>query len=430
MVEQQAAEKGLELSIEGPAEPVGTLLGDELRLTQVLLNLMGNAVKFTARGTVTLAVRAECENAEALRLQFTVTDTGIGIPEERRADLFDAFTQLDTSSTRSHGGSGLGLTISARLVALMGGRLDLESVEGKGSCFGFSLAFPRTRDVAEGVAVPTLAPQALRGVRVLVAEDDPVSQLLTRELLGGQGASVTLAATGAEAVAAAAKGGFDLVLMDIRMPEMDGLTACRRIRALPGGEALPIVALTANALVGERERCLAAGMDGYLAKPLEPAALSAELCRWLRLPAGERGVPQPASAVAAVPALHGFDAVKVRRLLDETPEAWRSMVRVLVAEYPVAATAIGADLDALDAGDRARGRAAASPARRRGSAWGRGPGRGGRAAGAVARARRSRRGRSACPLLRPGRGRPDGARWAGDPGGRQGGIAERWLRLC
>jgi len=141
------------------------------------------------------------------------------------------------------------------------------------------------------------------------------------------------------------------VISDIRMPEMDGLTACRRIRALPGGEALPIVALTANALVGERERCLAAGMDGYLAKPLEPAALSAELCRWLRLPAGERGVPQPASAVAAVPALPGFDAVKVRRLLDETPEAWRSMVRVFVAEYPVAATAIGAD---LDAGDRAR----------------------------------------------------------------------------
>jgi CheY-like chemotaxis protein len=353
MVGQQAAEKGLRLRIEGPAEPVGTLLGDGLRLTQVLLNLVGTAVKFTPRGTVTLAVWVEDENERELRLGFTVTDTGIGIAEERRAELFDAFTQLDNSSTRGHGGSGLGLSISARLVALMGGRLEVESIEGKGSCFWFSLAFPRALAGANEVAVPTLALEALRGARVLVAEDDPVSQLLVRDLLGRRGARVTLAATGTEAVAAAAQGEFDIVLMDIRMPEMDGLEACRQIRALPGGR-LPIVALTANALAGERERCLSAGMDGYLTKPLEPEALYAELCRRLQFPAGEIGVRRPASApLAAERALRGFDAVKVRRCQDEFPDTWRRMVRTFVADYPAARTAIGT---ALDAGDRARAR--------------------------------------------------------------------------
>jgi CheY-like chemotaxis protein len=348
-LEQQAADKGLRLGIEGPEEPVGTQLGDGLRLTQVLLNLVGNAVKFTVRGAVTLAVSVEDESERALRLAFRVTDTGIGIPEGRRADLFDAFTQLDASSTRSHGGSGLGLAISARLVALMGGRLEVESIEGEGSCFWFSLAFPRALEAAEEVAVAAPALEALRGARVLVAEDDATSQLLVRELLGRLGAVVTVAATGTEAVAAAARADFDIVLMDVRMPEMDGLEASRRIRALPDGGP-PIIALTANALAGERERCLGAGMDGYLTKPLEPETLYAELCRWLRVPAVEIGaLERPAPAVDA--ALPGFDAPNVRRWLDEAPDAWRGMARAFVAEWPATATAIGS---ALDAGDRAR----------------------------------------------------------------------------
>jgi two-component system, sensor histidine kinase and response regulator len=338
MTEQQAAEKGLTLHITGPTEPVGTLLGDAPRLTQVLLNLVGNAVKFTPRGRVTLTVWEDDENERELQLAFMVIDTGIGFPEGRRTDLFEAFTQLDT--TRTHGGSGLGRSISARLVALMGGHLEVESIEGEGSCFWFSLVFPRATDAATEEAVPAPAREALRGARVLVAEDDATSQLLVRELLRRRGVKVTLAATGAEAVAAAAGGGFDLVLMDIRMPELDGLTACRRIRALPSGERLPIVALTANALAGERAPCLAAGMDDYLTKPLEPEALDAELCRWLGLPAGERDA-----------ALPGFDAVKVRRWQDTSPDAWRGMVRAFVAEYPATTTAIGA---AVDAGDRAR----------------------------------------------------------------------------
>ncbi len=351
MVEQPAAEKGLALRIEGPAEPVGTLLGDGLRLTQVLLNLVGNAVKFTARGTVMLAVRVEDANARELELTFAVTDTGIGIPEERRADLFDAFTQVDTSSARSHGGSGLGLAISARLVALMGGRLDLESVTGKGSAFWFTLTLPRSAEGAVAKVAPVSALESLRGVRVLVAEDDPVSQVLARDLLTRRGALVTVTANGAEAVAAVAQGDFEIVLMDVRMPEMDGLEACQRIRALPGG-GLPIIALTANVLAGERERCLVAGMDGYLTKPLEPEAFYAELGRWLRSPADVIDTPAPAPpTVAAAPVLPGFDAAKVQRWLSQAPDAWRGMVQAFAAQYPAAATAIGA---ALEAGDRTR----------------------------------------------------------------------------
>jgi CheY-like chemotaxis protein len=216
-------------------------------------------------------------------------------------------------------------------------------------------------------AAPPPQTAALRDAQILVAEDDPVSQLLARELLSRHGALVTLVTTGTEAVAAAAEGDFDLLLMDVRMPEMDGLTACRQIRALPNGKLpikLPIIALTANALAGERERCLAAGMDGYLTKPLEPESLYAELSRWLRLPAAAhevsqpesviagRDITQPVSVIASRPIdLSGFDATKVRRWLDEAPDIWRTMAQRLVAEYPETASAIAG---ALDADDRAR----------------------------------------------------------------------------
>ena len=373
MVEQPAADKGLDLHIEPPPESVGTLVGDELHLTQVLLNLVGNAVKFTPRGSVTLRVQVQAEDAHGLRLEFAVTDTGIGIPEERLADLFEAFTQVDTSSTRSHRGSGLGLTISARLVALMGGRLQVASTAGEGSRFWFSLPLPRAAESVAQAAAQAATPTAasapawadLRGARVLVAEDDPVSQLLARDLLSRRGAEVTVVATGAEAVAAVAEtattpeatgaataeaqAAFDIVLMDIRMPEMDGLEACRHIRTLPGGARLPILAVTANALAGERERCLAAGMDGYLTKPLEPEALCAELSRRLALPADEpRALP---SKPATMPPLPGFDTDNIQHWLNAAPDAWYAMARAFAADYPATADAIGA---ALDAGDRAR----------------------------------------------------------------------------
>jgi signal transduction histidine kinase/DNA-binding NarL/FixJ family response regulator len=270
----------------GPAPALCEYLGKIDVSARTLLALINDVLDLSRIEAGKLHPRQEplqlTEVLDRVRVGFAVSDTGIGIHEERCADLFDVFTQVDSSSTRSHGGSGLGLAISARLVALMGGRLEMESAEGVGSRFWFSLAFPRATEEAKEVAVSAPSLEALRGARVLVAEDDTTNQLLVRDLLSRRGVEVTLAANGAEVVAAAAQGRFDLVLMDIRMPEMDGLEACRRIRALPGGD-LPIVALTANALAEERERCLAAGMDGYLTKPLEPEALYAELCRWLRL---------------------------------------------------------------------------------------------------------------------------------------------------
>ena len=365
MVEQQAAEKGLALRIEPPPEPDGTLLGDELHLTQVLLNLVGNAVEFTPRGSVTLRVQVQAEDAQRLQLEFAVTDTGIGIPEERLADLFEAFTQVDSSSTRGHRGCGLGLTISARLVTLMGGRLQVASTAGEGSRFWFSLPLSRAAESATEADTERTAPADLRGARVLVAENDPVNQLLARDLLSRRGAEVTVVATGAEAVAAVvetattpeatgtataeAQAAFDIVLMDIRMPEMDGLEACRHIRALPGGERPPILALTANALAEERKRCLAAGMDGYLTKPLEPETLCTELSRKLALPADESHAPP--STPATVSRLPGFDTDNIQRRLEASPDAWHAMARAFAAEHPATADAIGA---ALDAGDRAR----------------------------------------------------------------------------
>jgi CheY-like chemotaxis protein len=232
-------------------------------------------------------------------------------------------------------------------VALMGGRLELESTEGVGSRFSFSLAFPRATAASATQPAPAAAPADLHGVRVLVAEDDPVNQLLARELLSRRGAGVTVAANGAEAVAAVSRGDFDVVLMDIRMPEMDGLTAYRHIRALPGRETLPILALTANALAEERARCLAAGMDGYLTKPLEPEILFAELHRQLRSANGGLDAPRACASAAAPP---GFDAQTVQRWQDTTPGLWQRMARAFIDEHGSAAAAIGA---ALDAGNRA-----------------------------------------------------------------------------
>lgn len=421
LVEQQAADKGLDLRVEGPPAPVGPLLGDALRLTQVLLNLVGNAVKFTQAGSVTLRVWVEGEEADGVRLGFAVTDTGIGIPAAHRAALFDAFTQVDTATTSVHQGSGLGLAISARLVALMGGRLQVDSTEGSGSRFWFSLGLPCAAEEAaeQRAAASASAAVDLLGARVLVAEDDPVNQLLARDLLSRRGAVVTVAGTGAEAVAAVAEGGVDIVLMDIRMPEMDGLEACRRIRALPGGETLPILALTANATADERERCLAAGMDGCLTKPLAPEALCAELSRRLTPRRNEIPPIRPAGAGRAA------GAARLRP----------GQCSPLAARGAGGLVRHGAGLcDRVSgSGDRhprrpgcrrpvTSPRPAASPARGRGGAGRGGADRRGRPLGAGPGERRPGRCRPARGLRRQRRGHPGGARRGGGPG------AASWLR--
>lgn len=252
--------------------------GDPHRLRQVLTNLLSNAAKFTAHGRVTLAATVEPGG-----IGFSVTDTGIGISKAAQARLFRAFQQAEASTTRRFGGTGLGLAISSQLVGLMGGSLEVSSVPGAGSRFWFTLPLPAVQPQQLGQPSDDAA---VAGVRVLVAEDHPVNQHLARVMLSKAGCVVEIARNGAEAVAALASGRcFDVVLMDVSMPVMDGLEATRRIRALSEpARAVSIVALTASAMHEHREEAAAAGMDGFLAKPLEQEELLAAIARWSKPP--------------------------------------------------------------------------------------------------------------------------------------------------
>jgi signal transduction histidine kinase/ligand-binding sensor domain-containing protein/ActR/RegA family two-component response regulator len=267
----RARDKGLVFSCDLPSSLPPRLVGDPLRLRQVLTNLVGNALKFTDSGDVRVEVSAVAapDAGRPIGLRFAVTDTGIGIAESDRARIFDAFTQADGSSTRRFGGTGLGLAISAQLVQLMGGRLEVASELGRGSTFSFVISFV----VAEAPAVTperTRIVPAGRRLSVLVAEDNPVNQLLTQRLLEKAGHTVTMVDTGAAALDALTRATFDVVLMDVQMPEMNGFEATRGIRESEGavGRRIPIIALTAHAMRGDRERCLDAGMDGYVTKPI------------------------------------------------------------------------------------------------------------------------------------------------------------------
>jgi signal transduction histidine kinase/CheY-like chemotaxis protein/ligand-binding sensor domain-containing protein len=249
---------------------------DRDRLRQVLVNLVGNAVKFTERGAVTVTVTAQTEGARLL-LHVAVRDTGIGIPADRQQDIFDAFCQADDSTSRRYGGSGLGLTISARLLQMMGSRLTVESEPGKGSTFRFTLrspaAGPATPSAAAGGATASQAPA--RRLRILLAEDNPVNQKVAVSLLERRGHSVEVVENGLRAVDRTSREAFDVILMDVSMPEMDGWEATRRIRAREqstGGHT-PIIAMTAHALRVAQDECLASGMDGVLLKPFDPEEL-------------------------------------------------------------------------------------------------------------------------------------------------------------
>ncbi len=276
-LEGKAREKGLALELKLGAGLPERVLADSVRLRQVLVNLLGNALKFTERGGVTLSVDTEADEGAKL-LRFQIADTGIGIAADKLDSIFDAFTQADGSITRKFGGTGLGLSISSKLVRLMGGRIWVESEEGRGARFNFTIAFEaaanppkpalpeRTEDEA---ALDELA-AAVTGLRVLLAEDNAVNRKLAVSLLERLGHRVEVVSDGARAIAAFAPGKYDVILMDMMMPEMDGLTAIRRIRELEAGHPpTPIVALTAHAMVGDRERFLREGADGYVAKPID-----------------------------------------------------------------------------------------------------------------------------------------------------------------
>jgi CheY-like chemotaxis protein len=237
----------------------------------VVSNLLGNAVKFTASGEVRLAV----ELTRPGWIRFDVSDTGIGLSADQQEDLFQEFHQVDASSTRKFGGSGLGLAISHRLAGLMGGRLWVESRLGEGSTFFCELPLAAVEATGRGAeaehsAVPALPP----GLRVLVAEDNAINQKVIVMVLSHAGANVEIAENGRVAVERHQTAPYDMILMDCQMPELDGYAATARIRALPGNASLvPIIGVTANAFAEDRERCMRAGMNGYVAKPIHPAAL-------------------------------------------------------------------------------------------------------------------------------------------------------------
>jgi PAS domain S-box-containing protein len=273
-----AREKGLELSLQVDDAVPRTLLGDPLRLRQVLLNLVDNAIRFTQTGGVRVAVAMESLDADRGVLRVAVSDSGIGISESKQAVIFDAFTQGDGSVTREYGGTGLGLAICSRLVQMMGGEISLDSEPGRGSTFRFTAALriPSAADLARRhVDTPAMAAPQLSPLRVLVAEDNLVNRTLTARILKRAGHHVEVALSGSGALEALRGRRFDVALMDLEMPGMGGIEATHRIREAERREGghLPIIALTAHALRGDRERCLAAGMDGYLAKPIRRSAL-------------------------------------------------------------------------------------------------------------------------------------------------------------
>jgi signal transduction histidine kinase/CheY-like chemotaxis protein len=283
MLDSRAAEKSLALRLEMADDLPRHVVLDPVRLRQVLLNLLGNAIKFTERGSVSVCVERRAGGpGSACDLVFRVRDTGIGIPKEKWAGIFDSFSQADGSITRRFGGTGLGLAICRRLVEMWGGEIWVTSEPGSGSEFSFTVR----AQVAEVPTVPAepaaKAVELPRGLSILLAEDNLVNQKLAVRLLEQRGCRVSVAGNGLEALKMWREGGYDQILMDMMMPEMDGLEATRLIRseeAMAGGH-VPIVAMTANAMDGDRQRCLDSGMDGYVAKPIRVADLVAELARF------------------------------------------------------------------------------------------------------------------------------------------------------
>ena len=283
----EARRKQLALELVQDPDVPRLVLGDAGRVRQVLTNLLGNAVKFTARGQVTLRVRTLGTGPEGSQVRFEVEDTGPGIAPETLARLFQPFTQADGSTTRRFGGTGLGLAISRMLAELMGGEIGVASCPGQGSTFWVVLPFgPVPAGAALEVVEPAPAPAVPRGaggaVRVLLVEDDPLNRYLAERFLAQCGCDVVVAENGREAVDRVAREAFAIVFMDCLMPVLDGYQATREIRALgAAGRRLPIVALTANAMGGDREKCLAAGMDDFVSKPVKRRDLQHAVTRWV-----------------------------------------------------------------------------------------------------------------------------------------------------
>ncbi|GBG01306.1 histidine kinase [Azospira sp. I13] len=344
-LELRARQRGLALVYEVPAGLPDGYMGDPGRLRQILINLVGNAIKFTEEGRVAVRVRAEDD-----LLHFFVSDTGIGVPPDKQQLIFEAFSQADSSVTRRFGGTGLGLTICMRLVRLMEGQLWVENNSAAGSTFHFTVRLsPAQAASAPGgglVFADSEKEVALPPLHLLLAEDNPVNQKLVVTLLHKRGHTVVVAGNGQEALDALERQTFDLILMDMQMPVMGGLEATRRIReqesAAADGRHIPIVAMTANAMAGDRERCLEAGMDAYVSKPIRRdeffTAIADVLPLWRRLETPAAGGAAPAAPAAPAMPLPGETPVCNRKeaveRLDGDEELFAMLVQMYATELP------------------------------------------------------------------------------------------------
>lgn len=315
---ETAISKGVKLRYEIASGIPPNLIGDSLRLGQILQNLLSNAIKFTEHGEVRLKVElAEARLTDVL-LRFTMSDTGIGLTSEQIERLFTAFGQVDTSITRKYGGTGLGLNISKRLVEMMGGSIIVKSQFGQGSVFSFTACFGVAASNLNHDTEPAVGTQRLKGAHILLVEDNVINQQVVQEFLQQAGAKVNLADNGRMAVAKVQRGDFDMVLMDLQMPGMDGFEATRRIRSLPGKQHLPIIAMTAAAMLKDRQACEAARMNDFVSKPFDPSQLIDTLSQWFKpgLHPNKSSVQLQQSAEQGNEFLDDLPGVDLSRTLD------------------------------------------------------------------------------------------------------------------
>jgi signal transduction histidine kinase/CheY-like chemotaxis protein/HPt (histidine-containing phosphotransfer) domain-containing protein len=331
----KAREKGIALRLDIHPDVPRRVLSDPLRLRQVLSNLLSNAVKFTEHGWVELRLepQTEASSRDLERIVFSVRDTGIGIPGDKINSIFDDFTQVDGSTSRRYGGTGLGLAITRRLVELFGGSLEVHSDEGKGSDFRVQLPLRVAPSAFREADRKAVAPEAGRQTatasgRILLAEDNPVNQRVASTILRKAGYEVVIAANGQEAIEALDRQPFDLVLMDVQMPVLDGLETTRRIRRDPRWENLPILALTAHAMSSDRDQCLQAGMNGYISKPTAATSLLQTVSALM----GRRAEPRVLGI--ALEKMDPIDEAKAQRLMEDEPTLFYGLAQVFLQMAP------------------------------------------------------------------------------------------------